>query len=721
MRRIKGALSLILTLTMVFVMYIGTPPTANAVGTETEPVEIDLSTVCEDGPGYVFPFGLLPDSPACIRIIEDGYYKFIGSTTTKYIQVYTGIDAHIELSNVNIDVQNYSNTLPITIFDNANTTLTITGTNSLNAKFNSHAVKISNNAELTINGSGSLIVGGNIGGSLANGSLIINDGTITISTDAFAGIYCNKVYITGGIINTTSTRDSGISCNEFVIVGGEVKAYGAETWCGISVYCEGPTVFAGGTIEAHGGGSGIHISGSNYALFNGSEIRAYGANGWAGIGVSAGATLIIAGGDIKTYGGDQNGTDMGGGAGIGGRGNNERFDSFSTGNIIIIGGTVETYGGNAGSGGAGIGTGGMGKTYGSAGKIGPIFIDPEANVTSIGGLGINGRDGASIGAGGTPSSAGDPDIPYGPTNFGLVFDVAEGYFFLNMYDVFKLNLIYYKQNDKYKWDYVLRILTLDGFNWETMAPTALLVGNGNLTINLEGTNTIRTVNNGTGLYSSGIVFYDKAGSYTVDITGTGILNAYSTDATVSSEGIGIYGYNLIFRSGSVNAYGGVAQSGSGLYFDRALTVNGGSLYAEGSVLGIWNGGTQAIAVNGGAITAQGGEQAINIYGTPMITLPTAYTYWTNTEATAPGGVGIKVPDGIAYSYDNNQKYVKIQTTVFRPEDINGDGDVNVLDLSILLANFGKSGAEITVARADINGDGDVNVLDLSRLLAEFGK
>jgi len=54
-------------------------------------------------------------------------------------------------------------------------------------------------------------------------------------------------------------------------------------------------------------------------------------------------------------------------------------------------------------------------------------------------------------------------------------------------------------------------------------------------------------------------------------------------------------------------------------------------------------------------------------------------------------------------------------------DINRDGDVNILDLSALLANFGKSAGAITNHWADINGDGDVNILDLSILLANFGK
>jgi len=51
-------------------------------------------------------------------------------------------------------------------------------------------------------------------------------------------------------------------------------------------------------------------------------------------------------------------------------------------------------------------------------------------------------------------------------------------------------------------------------------------------------------------------------------------------------------------------------------------------------------------------------------------------------------------------------------------DINGDGSVNILDLSILAANYGKTGR--TFAQGDINGDGTVSILDLSILAANWG-
>ncbi len=50
-------------------------------------------------------------------------------------------------------------------------------------------------------------------------------------------------------------------------------------------------------------------------------------------------------------------------------------------------------------------------------------------------------------------------------------------------------------------------------------------------------------------------------------------------------------------------------------------------------------------------------------------------------------------------------------------DVNGDGKVNVFDLSTLLSNWGKSGASRT--QGDLTGDGNVGVFDLSTLLGNW--
>ena len=51
-------------------------------------------------------------------------------------------------------------------------------------------------------------------------------------------------------------------------------------------------------------------------------------------------------------------------------------------------------------------------------------------------------------------------------------------------------------------------------------------------------------------------------------------------------------------------------------------------------------------------------------------------------------------------------------------DINGDGEVNLTDLAVLLTNYGASNA--TPEMGDLDGDGDVDLLDLSMLLSNFG-
>ncbi|MFN0135009.1 MAG: LamG-like jellyroll fold domain-containing protein [Phycisphaerae bacterium] len=53
-----------------------------------------------------------------------------------------------------------------------------------------------------------------------------------------------------------------------------------------------------------------------------------------------------------------------------------------------------------------------------------------------------------------------------------------------------------------------------------------------------------------------------------------------------------------------------------------------------------------------------------------------------------------------------------------PEDLNGNGAIDLSDLSILLSNFGLIGG--TGQDGDINGDQVVNLTDLSLLLAAFG-
>jgi hypothetical protein len=52
-------------------------------------------------------------------------------------------------------------------------------------------------------------------------------------------------------------------------------------------------------------------------------------------------------------------------------------------------------------------------------------------------------------------------------------------------------------------------------------------------------------------------------------------------------------------------------------------------------------------------------------------------------------------------------------------DLDGNGAVNMADLSTLLSNFGRSGDQHG-SGGDIDGDLDVDLADLSALLTEYG-
>ncbi len=67
-----------------------------------------------------------------------------------------------------------------------------------------------------------------------------------------------------------------------------------------------------------------------------------------------------------------------------------------------------------------------------------------------------------------------------------------------------------------------------------------------------------------------------------------------------------------------------------------------------------------------------------------------------------------------------ESYVIFGPVVPCPEDVNGDGTINVLDLIDLLLCFGLPAVPGCEAE-DVNEDGTVNVLDLIDLLLEFGQ
>ena len=57
----------------------------------------------------------------------------------------------------------------------------------------------------------------------------------------------------------------------------------------------------------------------------------------------------------------------------------------------------------------------------------------------------------------------------------------------------------------------------------------------------------------------------------------------------------------------------------------------------------------------------------------------------------------------------------------RASDVNADGVINILDLTLVAANFGTTPAADQTPNSDVNGDGTVNILDLTLIASHLGK
>ncbi len=84
-------------------------------------------------------------------------------------------------------------------------------------------------------------------------------------------------------------------------------------------------------------------------------------------------------------------------------------------------------------------------------------------------------------------------------------------------------------------------------------------------------------------------------------------------------------------------------------------------------------------------------------------------------------INVQGNSGITGYMDNLEMIDPSGTTTTTPKagDINGDGSVNLNDLSILSSNWNKTG--MTAAQGDLNGDGSINLNDLSILSSNWNK
>ncbi len=90
--------------------------------------------------------------------------------------------------------------------------------------------------------------------------------------------------------------------------------------------------------------------------------------------------------------------------------------------------------------------------------------------------------------------------------------------------------------------------------------------------------------------------------------------------------------------------------------------------------------------------------------------------WTLTKATAISSNGRYI---VGYGTNPSGQIDAFELKAVLPGDANGDGKVDINDLTIVLARYGQTG--MTWTQGDFNNDGKVDINDLTIVLARYGQ
>ena len=166
-------------------------------------------------------------------------------------------------------------------------------------------------------------------------------------------------------------------------------------------------------------------------------------------------------------------------------------------------------------------------------------------------------------------------VNFDESNYGLIFNTTDGSFWLdtdNSGTVTARDIRYRGQANAWRWSTGSRTLSLNDFNWNTTAATALTIVGGDVTINLTDRSTFTaTANpNGRGIVANAIV----------NITGSDELLANGSLAGMLIE-------NLVLSNGIITAIGGenaitanIALPGAYIYWQNETTANPGGTGTE---------------------------------------------------------------------------------------------------------------------------------------------
>lgn len=197
--------------------------------------------------------------------------------------------------------------------------------------------------------------------------------------------------------------------------------------------------------------------------------------------------------------------------------------------------------------------------------------------------------------------------------------------------------------------------------------------------------------------------------YNIYRNGTSVGTNTTTSYTNTGVAPGTYSYTIQARDAAGNLSSQSNAVSYTLADEVAPTVPSGITLTSNTPVSItfrWTASTDNVAVTGYRIYRN---------GTQVGTSPT--TSYTDSGLAANTAYSYTVAAYDAAGRLSAQSTAVSLRSAMKTGDVNGDGTVNIYDLSIMATNFGRSG---TYAQGDLNSDGVVNIFDLSILASNWG-
>ena len=217
-----------------------------------------------------------------------------------------------------------------------------------------------------------------------------------------------------------------------------------------------------------------------------------------------------------------------------------------------------------------------------------------------------------------------------------------------------------------------------------------------------------TLNNATISSTTNVPVNNYIAGLTIKVIGTNRLKTTEGNQIA----LQIMQNTTITGTGTLNA-GSAVTSGCMVNTGKTLTINGGvQMYCVGYIYGIYGYSTSSRMVISGANTKLSAMGVTNGSYYQLVT-----TMNDGLAITSPAGAYFNSNGTVTYNGTivKNQEVVISKPAVTRG-DVDGNGSVNISDVTALIDYLLSSNAGTNASAADCNQDGSVNISDVTTLI-----